>query len=36
VGRICFYQGTSALMETLFGVEYGDEKAFPAGLEEYV
>ena len=36
MGRICFYQGTFALLEALFGIENGDEEALRAGLEKYV
>jgi len=34
--RVCYYIGTFALEEALFGFEHGDEAALRAGLENYV
>jgi aminoglycoside 2''-phosphotransferase len=34
--RVRFYQGTFALLEALFGVECGDERAYRAGMARYV
>jgi len=34
--RIHFYRGTFALLEALFGIENDDQRAFEAGIAEYV
>jgi len=34
--RIRFYRGTFALLEALFGIENGDQKAFRAGIQAYI